>query len=91
MDTIIVHPRVTEKRPELLERDVLDAWNNCIHAKRRADKDTIEYIAVGSDQNGRLIEAVAKLDGEAWLLYHAMTPLSKKTLKELGLTGGKNE
>jgi hypothetical protein len=26
-----------------------------------------------------------------WLIYHAMTPPSKKTLKELGLGGGRNE
>jgi len=89
-EIVFVHLRVIERHPELSEKNVLDAWNNCIHARRREDKDSNEYIAIGSDQNGRLIEVVAKLDADAWLIYHAMTPPSKKTLKELALTGGSN-
>ena len=91
MDSVIVHPRVLERHPEFAEHDVKSAWNNCIRYRRREDCETYEYIAVGSDQNGRLIEMVAERNNDDWLIYHALTPPSKKTLKELGLTGGRDE
>ena len=91
MDTPIVHPRVLERHSEFAEQDITHAWNNCISFRRREDIESDEYIAVGSDQNGRLLELVAECKSDDWLIYHAMTPPSKKTLKELGLTGGKHE
>jgi hypothetical protein len=43
-------------------------------------------VAVGFDGKGRLLEMVAVLGPDGiWLVYHAMTSPSKKTLKELGL------
>jgi len=91
MDDVVVYPRVCVRHPELSEQDVLDAWDGCLRARPRLDKSPNEYLAVGADGNGRLIEVVAKAapDGD-WLIYHAMTPPSKRTLSELGLIGGKH-
>lgn len=44
------------------------------------------YIALGFDKKGRLLEMVAiRLDCGDWLVYHAMTPPSRKTFAELGV------
>jgi hypothetical protein len=91
VDRVFVHRRVGQKHPELSDRDVFDAWTNCVRSRPRLDKNPDEYIAVGVDGNGRTIEMTAKRSaGGDWLIYHAMTPPSKKTLKELGLGGGRN-
>jgi hypothetical protein len=91
VDRIFVHKRVSQKHHELCDQDVLDAWENCIRSRPRIDKNPDEYIAVGLDRNGRAIEMTAKRSlGGDWLIYHAMTPPSKKTLKELGLGGSDN-
>ena len=51
------------------------------------DTDAVDYIAIGADSNGRLIEMVARAteDGE-WVIFHAFTPPTKKALRELGMT-----
>jgi len=84
VESVVVHPRIFEKHPEISEQDVLDAWHSCFRSRSRIDKNPHEYIAIGADRQGRLLELVAKcsVDGD-WLIYHAMTPPSKKTLKEL--------
>jgi hypothetical protein len=91
VDRVFVHKRISQKHLELCNQDVLDAWENCIRSRPRIDKNPDEYIAVGLDRNGRAIEMTAKRSsGGDWLIYHAMTPPSKKTLKELGLGGSDN-
>ena len=87
MDKVIVHPRVSERHPELSDQDVLDAWESCIRAVPRIDTDAVDYIAIGADSNGRLIEMVARAteDGE-WVIFHVFTPPTKKALRELGMT-----
>ena len=85
MEAVTVHPRVSRVHPEISEEDVLDAWENCICAVPRLDRAPSEYIALGVDAKGRLIEmiSVRSQDGD-WLVYHAMTPPTKKALAELG-------
>ena len=86
---LIVHERVCKRHPNLSEQDVLDAWNNALRSLQRVDKDPNEYVALGFDRSGRAIEMVAKRSERGnWLIFHAMTPPSAKTLKELGLKGG---
>jgi hypothetical protein len=82
-----VHPRVHQRHPEITDNDVLDAWVHCILSRPRLDKDPNEYLAVGVDANGRLIELAALRGADnVWIIFHAMTPPTKKTLKELGLS-----
>ena len=46
-----------------------------------------EYVAVGVDSKSRLLELVYEYDQEEdfFFVYHAMTPPSSKTYKELGI------
>lgn len=86
MNRVFVHPRVAERHPDLSEADVLEAWAGCERwAPRLASNDG---VAVGFDARGRFVEMVATRspDGD-WLIYHAMTPPSKKVLAEVRLRG----
>ncbi|WP_101722346.1 hypothetical protein [Eggerthella timonensis] len=86
MNRVFVHPRVMERHPDLSEADVLAAWEGCERwAQRRASNAS---VAVGFDARGRFVEMVAARspDGD-WLIYHAMTPPSKKVLAEVRLKG----
>jgi hypothetical protein len=84
VEEVSIHPRVHQRHPEITDEDVLDAWASCILSRPRLDKNPNEYLAVGVDTNGRLIElaAIRGADG-SWTIFHAMTPPTKKTLIEL--------
>lgn len=79
-------PRVMLRHPELSEKDVLHAWEHAIASLSRVSKNPDEYVSLGFDGRGRLLEVVGvRGDGGNWLLYHAMTPPSDKTYREFGL------
>lgn len=82
---ISVHSRVRKRHPELTDDDVLAAWENSLMSAPRISKNPQEYVAIGFDGKGRLIEMVAvrSSDGQ-WLIFHAMTPPSNRTYSELG-------
>lgn len=87
MPSVVVHPRVEERHPELSRDDVLSAWENMLSYLPRLESDPTRYVAVGSDSRGRLIEMVAQKGcNGTWIIFHAMTPPSRKTLVELKLT-----
>ena len=88
MDKLYVHPRITERHPEITKQDVVDAWDSCIRYVPRVNRDGLEYIAVGVDSKGRLLELIAREVGGEWLVYHAFTPPTKKALRELGMLKG---
>ncbi|WP_273394692.1 hypothetical protein [Thermophilibacter mediterraneus] len=50
-------------------------------------RPTGEWLAVGLDGRGRLVELVYQYDDEDdfFFVFHGMTPPSGKTLRELGL------
>lgn len=83
METVVVHPRVMERHPELSEDDVREAWEGYVRMARR---ESGHVIAVGFDSHGRAVEMVAKEQGGDYLIYHAMTPPTINALKELGIT-----
>ena len=85
MGNVVVHPRVTERHPELAEDDVRFAWNNYVRMARRAGTDDY-YLAVGFDEHGRGVEMVAveTIDGD-WFVYHAYTPPTKSFMRELNM------
>jgi len=86
MDKIFAHPRVSKQHPELSDSDVASAWHNAICSYPLLEKDYDEYIVVGFDSKFRLIEIIAKRDLHGdWLIYHAMTPPSRKTMRKTGL------
>ena len=81
---IIAHPRIVLRHPELSEDDVKHAWENAIESALRIDSPNFpEYIRIGLDEKGRLIEVVGTQAEDGWLIYHAMTPPSKKTMSEI--------
>ncbi len=84
MSQIGVHPRINERHPEMSEADVIAAMRSMIRYKQR---NSGEWVAVGTDSRSRLIELVYLYDAEDdyFFVYHGMTPPSGKTLRELGL------
>lgn len=84
MSTIEIHPRIAQRHPEITSQDVSDAMRSMVHY---AQRDSGEWVAVGFDNKGRFIELVYVYSNEldSFLVYHAMTPPSAKTLRELGL------
>ena len=87
-DRITVDDRVEERHPELSPADVESALRNAIEAAVRLGEDLPVplIVAVGSDANNRLIEVVGATGADGSVhVFHAMTPPSKKTMRELGL------
>lgn len=86
MGTLAIHSRIAERHPELTEGDVVHAWENAIVSAPRLGKDRDEYVSVGFDKSGRMIEMAAVRDPSGtWTVFHAMAPPSKKTFHELGI------
>ena len=89
MNRLIIHPRIEERHPELDESDVVCAWNNAFLSTTRTKKNPNQYLAIGADSKGRMLEMVAVLtENGDWLVFHAMTPPSDNTLDELHLGRG---
>ena len=84
MSAIGVHLRVSRRHPEVTPDDVAAAMRGMIRYKQRS---TGEWVAVGLDGKGRLIELVYQYDegDDFFFVFHGMTPPSGKTLRELGL------
>ena len=85
---VLVHKRVTERHPELSESDVVHAWEHAFAVVERSGEriyDTV-FAGVGADTKGRLLEFVAQVryDGVV-VIFHSMTPPSRKLLSELGM------
>ena len=86
MNQVFVSDRVSQRHPEVSKEDAAAAWKNCICSKPRVHKNPNEYIAVGYDEKGRLLELVVLRDSDGdWLIYHALTPPDDNAIRELGL------
>ena len=84
---LTVHKRIHKRHPELEEEDVLFAWEASIMSTSRVFKNPNEYLSIGFDNKGRLLEMVAvRMNTGDWIIYHATTPPSDKTYRELGIT-----
>ena len=84
MSTIGVHLRIHQRHPELTDEDVVAAMRGMLRYQQRTSG---EWIAIGLDAKGRLVELVYQYDSEAdyFLVFHGMVPPSRKTLRELGM------
>lgn len=81
---VVVHERVCRKHRELTEQDILTAWFNSANLTLRMDSPNFpEYVCTGFDSRGRSIEMVAVISEDGILIYHAMTPPTKATLREI--------
>ncbi|NKY11026.1 hypothetical protein [Cellulomonas hominis] len=84
---VTVHPRVQGKRPEIGDADVQAAFAATLRKVARTDTDPMQWVGVGLDGRGRLLEYVAVETGQdQWLVFHAM-PATTKVLIETGLRG----
>lgn len=84
MTSIVVHPRINARHPEVKNEDVVHAVRSMLSYRLRPNG---RYIAVGLDGNGWLIELVYIYDKSenVFFVFHAMKPPSRKTLQELGM------
>ena len=79
-----VHPRVAAKRPEITPEDVQTVFTGALRSRPR-DTDPVQWVGVGMDTNGRLLEFIAIEERpDQWLVFHVM-PATKSVLQELGL------
>lgn len=81
MFDVLIHPRIALRHPELDGADIICAWMNFEVAATRTPGE--RELRIGRDPHGRELEMVGVLTIEGWLIYHAMTPPSKKTRKEV--------
>lgn len=86
--SLIIHPRVCERHPQLSDSDIELAWRNSYYEAIRPNSPNYpEYLWIGRDAKGRDIEMVGTLTEDGVLIYHANTPLSARTKREVGLSG----
>ncbi len=79
-----VHPRVSERHPEVTTSDVTAAFEGTLRSRAR-DTHPVQWVGVGTDPSGRLLEYLAVEDEpDGWLVFHAMLA-TKKVLIEVGL------
>jgi len=79
-----VHPRVADRHPEVTTADVIEAFESTLRSRAR-DTHPVQWVGVGMDAEGRLLEYIAVEDEpDGWLIFHAM-PATRKVLVEIGL------
>ena len=60
------------------------AWENSYYEALRPDSPNFpEYLWIGTDGQGREVEMVGVRTEDGWLVYHANTPLSRRTKAEV--------
>lgn len=85
-DTLEISGRIAIKHPEIAPMDVAHAWGNRIAMGIRNQGIAPQLVAVGFDASGRMLEMVGvEKENGTVLVFHAMTPPSKKTLREVSL------
>ncbi len=84
MDKVVVHPRIMRRHPQLTEANVQYAWCASYYEALRPESPHFpEYLRLGMDEGGRELEMVGVPTEEAWLVYHANTPVSKRVRDEI--------
>ncbi len=82
---VVVHPRIGRKRPQVTEADVEAAFMGTLRKVVRRDCDPPQWVGVGLDGSGRLLEYVAvEIGVDEWLVFHAM-PATVRVQQEVGL------
>lgn len=73
-----------ERHPEITAVDVVEAFESTLRSRAR-DTLPVQWVGVGADGSGRLLEYIAVEDEpDGWLVFHAM-PVTTKVLTEVGL------
>ena len=81
-----VHSRVSSIHPEVEDADVVAAFRNTLRSvPREGTGFPPQWVGVGIDGKGRLLQYVAINDGpDRWLIFHSMRATTK-VLREVGL------
>lgn len=69
----------------LSESEILHAWENYVRMQQRPAPDEEYVAAVGCTQSGDMVQMMAVIVEDGYLVIHAMTPPTTKVLKELGM------
>lgn len=94
MDEVFADDRVETRHPEqeITKGDAISAWYNAIRSKPRLNKNPDEYIAIGIDGKGRIMELVAVRDKDGrFFIYHAFIPPQDNAKRELGMIENRKE
>lgn len=83
-ERVIVLDGVQQRHPDVAPEDAMAAWDSVIASRPRLDADPLEYVAIGVDAKGRLLELVVVDAGTAWVVKHAQTPPQEPVRRELG-------
>lgn len=79
-----VHARVTTRHPEITAEAVIEAFEGTLRSRAR-DTHPVQWVGVGADSDGRLLEYIAvEIEPDGWLVFHAMVA-TNKVLVEVGL------
>ncbi|MDJ1651544.1 MULTISPECIES: hypothetical protein [Gordonibacter] len=82
---VIVLDRVTERHPDLTKAEVVSAWEWRLKTQFRLDGDKPYLVAVGVSSSGKPLEMIAFDDRGDTVIFHALTPPTKKLLAELDM------
>lgn len=81
---VVIHPRIVKRHPQLCMEDITYAWKHRYYEGIRSDSENFpEYLWIGCDASGRELEMVGTLTNDGVLIYHANTPLSRRTIAEV--------
>lgn len=80
-----IHPHAFKHG--LREDEIEHAWSNAfVWLARYREDGNVDYVLIGPDRQGRLVELIArKHGGDGYLVFHARRPPTRKALAELGL------
>ena len=70
----------------LSEGDIEHAWDCFVAKQRRHCPHEDEIVVVGPRLNGNMVQVVATERAFGIVVYHAMEPVAKSVLEELGLS-----
>lgn len=84
--SIRVHPRVNRVHPEIEDADAVAAFTDCLRAvPREGTGFPPQWVGVGLDGKGRLLQFVAINEGpDQWLIFHTISATTR-VLRDLGL------
>ncbi|WP_218957615.1 hypothetical protein [Actinomyces faecalis] len=78
---LVVHPRISERHPEISEDDVRAAWEHAYLSACRPGESV--WVVLGHDMRGREVEILIDVRPACLVAFHAMTPPTRKIRSEL--------
>jgi len=69
----------------LTESEIVYAWENYVRMQQRLAPDEEYIAAVGCTRSGDMVQMVAVVVEDGYLIIHAMAPPTTKVLRELGM------